>query len=133
MAIKDHPHYVVSSRILADWLDSQDDESWWSIDGDHYLSGLLSFPCPSDELSPVLREMNKDLLIQDLKNRRSAKGQRIGTSDLDKLCVKDQLGNREFLCQWADAPPADLGWILAEDTEAASMMYPIYGSNTGNE
>lgn len=41
----------LSSEELASWLDRQGPESWWLVDGDSLLTGLLFFPCTGDVLA----------------------------------------------------------------------------------
>ena len=34
MGLRDEPHYQVESSELADWLESQGTDIWWSVAGD---------------------------------------------------------------------------------------------------
>src|SRR5438128_650141 len=77
MSVREKPHYTISSAALAQWIDNQPDK-WWMVDGDPYLTGRVDFPCPSDELVEALRKRPKKLLLQDIHQAVSARGQEIG-------------------------------------------------------
>jgi len=119
MSIRQRAHYRLTTSELAQWLDQQGDDCWWSIDGDPLLTGLVSLPCPSGELAEALRQIRIPLLLQDKDNNSQAAGQSVLAEDLDRLAVTDNQGNRSFLLGWAHAPASDLGWLLVEDRETA--------------
>ncbi len=72
MGLRDEPHYQIEPSKLADWLESQGTDIWWSVDGDRFLTGRISFPCPADELASLLRQVNRPLLVRDLSNSPTA-------------------------------------------------------------
>jgi len=108
--IIDRPHYRLKSVDLADWIDNQGEEIWWSVDGDWVLMGLLNLPCPPEELSAELRKINKMLIVLDPKD--SGWGQEIGLDDIPDLIELDPAGNRQLLLAWVDRGE---DWLLVED------------------
>jgi hypothetical protein len=117
MAVKEKPHYKVSAKSLADWLETQPDK-WWSVDGDPLLTSTVDFPCPSDELAPVIRRVGTDLLIQDQNANSAAHGQGIAPNELDKLADTSNRKRRKIfrLC-WVGS---DVDWLLLEDEAMAA-------------
>ncbi len=127
MGIRDEPYYTLPARELAAWIDQQGDDTWWNVDGDSILTGILSFPSPGDELANELRRINRLLLVQDPRKRREASGQVVDRTALDGLV--DCLGKNAsvaaepkpawandrllYLC-WQDS---DEEWLLVEDLE----------------
>src|SRR5436853_35156 len=45
MSVRDLPHYTLPAATLADWIESQP-EPWWSVDGDHRLTGKANLSSP---------------------------------------------------------------------------------------
>jgi hypothetical protein len=126
MSLKDEPHYTIAAAELADWLEGQGTDRWWTVDGDPLLTGRLSFPCPADELAAELRRINRTLLVQDRRPTAPGQGERIQARDLDALVTR--LGDNVqakgtkpawandrllFLC-WEDRGDE---WLLVEDGE----------------
>jgi hypothetical protein len=116
MAVKEKPYYKLPAATLADWLERQPDK-WWSVDGDPRLTSLVDFPCPSDELAPMIRRVGADLLVQDKDPASSAQGQVIAMDDLDKLADTNKRSQRKiFRLSWQDS---DVDWLLLEDEAMA--------------
>ena len=112
MSIKEKPHYTLTAKALADWLDSQPDK-WWSVDGDPTLTSVVDFPCPSDELTPVIRRVGTNLLLQDNSPTSRAHGEQIAGDKLDELADIPNKKHRKILrLSWADS---DVEWLLLED------------------
>jgi hypothetical protein len=116
------PHVEVPSPLLADWLELQGADCWWTVDGDTVLSGRLSFPCPGDELAAELRSINKPLLLAAEDDKSAPQGEAATAADLDRLVgsadgpagFEAKKGERErwfFLC-WKGA---EEDWFLQED------------------
>jgi hypothetical protein len=132
MSLCDEPHYQVASSELADWLERQGTDIWWCVDGDPFLSGRISFPCPADELAAVLRRINRPLLVRDRSNAPTARGQQIIAQELDRLV--DRMENdvpmpipgprpawaddRVFYLAWLDRGDE---WMLYEDGETTAV------------
>ena len=124
MKTQDSPHYEVPSTELARWLEQQGPGCWWSIDGDPFLTGFISFPCPSNELAATLKKKNQPLLMLDKDLNPEAKGQLIGADDLNRLAFLQKSGDRVFQFCWKlTSPWIDYGpnvdWNLVEDKETA--------------
>jgi hypothetical protein len=68
--------FVISSREVAQWLDSQPG-TWWLIDGDYTLIGKVHFPCPNDELAEALRKFDKNMMIYTDKTVDLEEGRQI--------------------------------------------------------
>jgi hypothetical protein len=127
MSIRDEPFYTLPAGELAAWIEQQGGDTWWNVDGDSILTGILSFPCPGDELADELRRINRLLLVQDPQKRREASGQEVDRTALDGLV--DYLGKNASIA--ADRKPAwtndrllylcwhgsDAEWLLVEDLE----------------
>jgi hypothetical protein len=112
MSVQQKPHYTVSAATLADWLESQPDK-WWSVDGDSRLASELDFPCPTDEIAPVIRRIGKDLLLQDRNGTPQAHGERVDRAKLDEVSkIYNRRQQRILPLSWADS---DEDWLLLED------------------
>jgi hypothetical protein len=117
MPVKDQPHYTLPAKTLAEWLETQPD-GWWSVDGDPLLTSVVDFPCPSDELAPMIRRLGVDLLVQDKNPASDAHGQVIAKDDVDKLADTSSRRHRKiFRLSWADS---DVDWLLLEDEALAA-------------
>jgi hypothetical protein len=117
MPLKERPYYTIPAVALAEWIDNQPDK-WWSVDGDPLLSSMVDFPCPSDELAPVIRRVGKDLLLRDMNTTSQAHGEAIGKDNLDELCVRSPRRGQKILClSWADS---GIDWLLLEDEAMVS-------------
>jgi hypothetical protein len=128
MSLRDEPHYQIASSELADWLESQGPDIWWSVDGDPILTGRMSLPAPADELAAELRRINRLLLVLDPSKSPASRGQEITAQELDKLATRpgDEIpmpgpgprpawmDDREFYMAWADRGDE---WMLVEDRE----------------
>lgn len=112
MSVKEKPHFTLPAATLAGWIESQP-EKWWSVDGDPWLSSILSFPCPSDEIVPALSKIGKDLLLYDKTPASKAHGETIAGDKLDGLSdTNNKRHHRTFLLTWADS---EIDWLLKED------------------
>ena len=112
------PRLVLPSTELAIWLDKQDPDVWWLVDGDPLLTGNVSFPCPSDVLAEELRRINAPLILIPSKDIKL--GDRpITSDDLDALVQKEQdREERIFLFRWTQ-PHFSHDWMLIEDKDSA--------------
>ena len=139
MSLRNEPHFRIASSELADWLETQGVNRWWTVDGDPVLTGRLSFPCPADELAAELRRIRKPLLVQDRTVSRSGHGEVITAKELDRVVTRlgDNMAaqqkpawadDRLFFLSWADR---DDEWLLAEDeetTERSRQDAALHGS-----
>jgi hypothetical protein len=134
MSLRDEPHYQIVSSQLADWLERQGTDIWWSVDGDPLLTGRLSFPVPAAELAPELRRMNRPLLIRDRSNALTARGQQVTAEELDNLVSRfgdavfqpigpgprpNWMDDRVFYLAWPDRGDE---WMLYEDGETTEVF-----------
>src|SRR5579872_7120546 len=112
MSLKQKPHYTISAAELARWIESQPDQ-WWSVDGDPRSTSVVDFPCPSDELAPAIRKVDKDLLVYAGNGTSAVPGERIGPDRLSELADRSNWRHRrEFVFCWADS---DIDWMLVDD------------------
>lgn len=112
MSLKNKPHYTLPAAALADWIENRPDQ-WWSIDGDPHLMSVLDFPCPSDELAPAIRKIDKNVLIYDKTLNSAAHGELIGEDKLTALADRtNRKSKMAFLLSWGDS---DEAWLLLED------------------
>ncbi len=112
MDFKKSPHYILPARTLAEWIESQP-EKWWSVDGDPLLTSLVDFPCPGDELAPVIRQVGKDLVLQDKNPVSRADGEVIAGDRLDELSDTSNRKHHKILrLSWKGS---DVDWLLIED------------------
>ena len=112
MRISEKPHYTVSSTTLAEWIENQPDR-WWSVDGDPLLTSIVDFPCPSDEIAPMIRGIGKNLLLQDKNTASEAHGEVVGLERLDQLSDTSRRRHQKILhLSWEDS---DVDWLLLED------------------
>ena len=111
--------FVIPSRELARWLDSQPG-TWWFIHGDLSLVGRVHLPCPSDELAEALRELNKNITIYTDKTVDLEEGRPIAAHELPLLAdTNNRHHNRDFFASWEGS---DNEWILSEDKVAAEAF-----------
>jgi hypothetical protein len=111
--------FVISSRELANWLDSQPD-CWWVAGPDDFLISRTNFPCPSDELAEVLRQVDKNIIIHTDKTIGIEEGRQISGHELPLLAdTQNRYQNRDFLASWEGS---DKEWLLTEDKWAAEAF-----------
>jgi hypothetical protein len=112
MNSKDEPYYTLPAGALAGWLDRQP-ERWWCVDGDPVLTSIVDFPCPSDELAPMIRRVGQALLLRDKNPGSQAHGEEIGADRLDELADTSNRKHRKVLrLSWANS---NVDWLLIED------------------
>ncbi len=112
MSVKEKPHYTIPPAVLAQWLESQPDR-WWFVDGDPLLTSVLDFPCPSDELAPMIRKIDKPLLLLDKNAVSTAHGEEIGSEKLDALSdTNNRRRQRTWRLSWQGS---EVDWLLIED------------------
>ncbi|HUY90921.1 MAG TPA: hypothetical protein VMV10_19450 [Pirellulales bacterium] len=117
MSVKDRPHYTIAADVLAQWIDDQRDR-WWFVDGDPLLTSVIDFPCPSDELAPAIRKIGRPILLQDTNAVSSAKGEEIGSGNLDALSdTNNRRRQKTWLLSWQGS---DIDWLLIEDQALVS-------------
>jgi len=113
-----HP-FLIPSREVAQWLDSQPD-SWWMVGQDDLLISRINFPCPSDELAEVLREVDKNLTIYTDKTIGIEDGLQIDSRVFPLLAeTRNRYENRVFLASWQ---ASNKKWLLSEDKWAAKAL-----------
>jgi hypothetical protein len=111
--------FVISSREVAQWLDSQPG-TWWLIDGDYTLIGKVHFPCPNDELAEALRKFDKNMMIYTDKTVDLEEGQQLSAHELPLLAdTQNRYQNRDFFASWEGS---NNEWILSEDKMAAEAF-----------
>jgi len=115
MGTKQGSYVEIAADKLAEWL-CKDPDLYWTVDGDPQLSGMLSFPCPGDELADALRRIGKPLLVFDREDRFQGRGTPVSSSDLDSLVEEKELDARVLQLRWEDS---DIEWILIEDEETS--------------
>jgi hypothetical protein len=116
MSIQDEPHYELPASALANWIERQGEDRWWTVDGDYLLGGLMPLPCTGDELAAQLRRLDRPLFVFDKCRNPAARGQVIGEDQLDERV--DRLGDdsttsdRLLYLAWKGS---DEPWLLIED------------------
>lgn len=111
--------FVISSQELARWLDSQPD-SWWLVSQDDLLISRVNFPCPSEDLAEVLRDISKNIVIYTDKTIGIEDGRQIDSDVLPLLAeTENRYRNRDFLAGWQGS---DKRWLLTEDKWAAVAL-----------
>ncbi len=131
MSLRDEPHYQVASTELADWLERQGTDIWWSVDGDPTLIWRIHLPCPADMLAAELRRINRPLLVRDLNKTPTARGQEITAQELDQLVAdRDDVpsavsgrrpGTGNDCILYLAWPDRDEEWMLVEDSETTEL------------
>lgn len=115
----DPPGFRLTSGELADWLDRQDPDCWWLVDGDPLLMGLVSFPTTGDVLAARLRKIDRPLLVLD--DRKEFEPAELSVDDLDDhFYLDDHDQERIFRLRWDTTPPG-VEWLLIEDKESAAL------------
>jgi hypothetical protein len=114
--------FVISSRELARWLESQPG-TWWLIDGDPLLTSSIGFPCPAGELAEELRRIGKDIIISTDKTVGMDDGRQIDSLALARLAdTENRYRERNFLARWQGS---DIEWLLSEDKSAAEAFADV--------
>jgi hypothetical protein len=104
---------------LAAWLDKQDPDVWWLVDGDPLLTGNVSFPCTGDVLAAELRRLDRTLLLVPPEDA-NPEDRPLASADLDGLFHRENGDERIFVLRWARSSyPHD--WLLIEDLESAGF------------
>jgi hypothetical protein len=112
MSVKESPHYTLPAETLAAWIENQPDK-WWFVDGDPLLTSVVDFPCPGDELAPMIRKIGKTLLLQDKNRGSAANGEPVEGNRLDELSdTNNRRHQKILLLSWIDS---DTDWLLMED------------------
>ena len=129
MSLRNEPPFTLPSEALADWLERQGADRWWSVDGDPLLTGRLSFPCPADELACELRRIHRTLRVHDLRDPPVGHGELNAPAVLDALVTRlggngDADGRTEagendrlLVLSWDDRGDV---WLLVEDEETTA-------------
>lgn len=120
--VRDCPHFRVAAFDLANWIEKQGEESWWSVDGDPLLTQRLDFPCPGEDLAVELRKIAKPLLILDSKDKPTAAGETVSAVQLDEIAYRDHSGDRVFQLCWENG---STDWLLIEDTETSESGFGL--------
>lgn len=115
MDTKQGSYLEIAAQELAKWL-CDDPDIYWTVDGDPVLSGILSFPCPGNELADALHRIDKPLLVLDREEHFQGRGKPVSSSNLDSLVEEKELDARVLQFRWKDS---DIEWILIEDEETS--------------
>jgi len=132
MSVKDKPHFEVAADEFAEWLERQGPDLWWNVDGDPILTGLLSVPCPVDELVTGIRRVNRPLWIigDTCSSLATTHGETNASAVLDNMArrLEDDsvvgttkppwAGDRFLVLAWKDT---DNEWLLVEDQESTAL------------
>ncbi len=108
--VEERPHYLVQPEALASWIDDRGQNTWWSVDGDPLLMRRLDFPCPPDEISKVIRDINQPLLVADPSEFGS--GEELLSQELARLALSDGSGEMKFFMSWQNG---ENDWLLSEN------------------
>lgn len=113
--------YQCDPTLLAKWLEGQPG-TWWSVDGDPYLTSSMEVPCPVEELAERLASEKKPIVV--ITDRSAGDSDSVQTVDqLDKLADRvdrdDSSSDRVLLCRWMESEEE---WLLVEDQEAAVLF-----------
>jgi hypothetical protein len=111
------PHYEMQSHDLADWLDNEGPDSWWTVDGERHLNRTVDFPCPPEELSEELRKMpNRTLEVLDPRPGSTANGAPVGNG-VKLIDLADRNNNRgsQIYTFRVKGEGFDKAWQLVED------------------
>ena len=113
--LQSKPHFTISAEDMAAWIDDQP-TIWWFVVGDPTLTSRVDFPCPGDELSSMLRQIGRNILVYDKSPTSQAHGELIDANRLDSLAdIDTPKAERTFLLAWQGD---DAEWILCEDKDA---------------
>jgi hypothetical protein len=116
MSVLERPHYVIKPAELAKWLDEEEPDTWWIVDGDPRLMRKVDFPCPSGELAEALRGFHKDLFMYPGKGAATGSqpaGQSIEWQSPGDFFEQDNPHKRRTaLLSWSDR--RDFEWLLVE-------------------
>jgi hypothetical protein len=117
MSVLERPHYVIKPAELAKWLDREPD-TWWLVDGDPLLTGVVDFPCPSGELTEVLRRSKRELFLYPADPTSPGPqptGQPVKWQHLDDLVDRENPEKaRTFWLSWSDQSDEKDEWVLTE-------------------
>jgi hypothetical protein len=113
------PHYEMQSHELADWLDNEGADSWWTVDGERHLNRTVDFPCPAEELSEELRKMpNRTLEVLDPRLGSTADGEPLANGvRLSDLADRNNRRKRQLYAFRWKGDGIEKVWLLGEDEE----------------
>lgn len=111
------PHYEMQSHELADWLDNEGAEAWWTADGERHLNRTVDFPCPPEELSEALRKMpNRTLEVFDPRPGATTDGASLGNGvQLADLADCDNRRRRQVYAFRWKGEGIEKVWLLREN------------------
>lgn len=121
--------HSISAAELADWIEKQGTERWWTVDGDPVLMGRLSLPCPGDELAHEIRAVNLPLVVfaetNEVTSNEPLDADTLGSFVRTWGGVSpvgnegsSQPGERIIVLAWQRSPDSE--WLLWEDLETTA-------------
>jgi hypothetical protein len=114
------PHSFLSTHLLAEWIEAQGAETWWTVSNEPYLMTELSFPASAPKLAEALRTKKQHLLIA-LPAGSQLQGKHL--SDLGELSspgiVRSRYESPLLTLSWSDDWR---DWRLLEDRGMAEYM-----------
>ena len=115
----------IPSATLADWLDQETPNRWWAVDGDPILTGEVSFPCPTDELTAELRRINGTLEVKHHLNGTIPAGWVLDAAHFfSQGNMSEPEEERIFEMRWLK-PRETNPWLLIEDTKTMEEMIKV--------
>ncbi len=116
--------FRMSPARLADWLEAQGPDLWWTVDGDDLLLGTITLPTTADRLAARLRMVNKTLIVLDPLDLQPGPLDPT-TIDLNEIADKDNPRHERIFCMRWDDPKYPGEWLLCEDKYSAELAKEI--------
>ncbi|NQT40119.1 MAG: hypothetical protein HQ581_21690 [Planctomycetes bacterium] len=120
MGVTKRSEYELAADELAQWIDDQGADIYWTVDGDPVLTGRISFPSPGDELAEDIRKIGKSLRVSDPYADTEAKEGVVTSLELDRMVEKEELATRVLELRWEDS---QILWLLVEDEETTKSVH----------
>ncbi len=109
----------VPIEFLVEWFSTVGSEAWWTVDGDHTLSGLIAFPCDGLDLASVLlsqfHKLKVRIIIHEIPTFLE-----ISIDNLEDLVgVLDDCVSKILELKWIGESKS---WFILEDITATKAM-----------
>ena len=106
-------HLDLDASELAHWLEEHASDRLWTVDGDPWITGMLSLPCSGAELAATLKGLRGRLRVFAPVGAKTS-----SPEELAKLAAEED-GGLVFEVAWLlpDGMPGQR-WVLAQDTFA---------------
>ena len=114
------PHATLTAQLLADWIEAQGADTWWSVSNEPYLITELNLPASAERFAEALRAKRQGLLLAVPADSPFQDKQLSELGDLASPGIVElRFGNRFLKLAWEDDWR---DWRLQEDRGMADFV-----------